>query len=761
MAGGLDLGTSAGGLLLGLPSCNNLTTDSGGGVVCAATDPITSFTAAGDSGGGQSIANGNTLTLIGGKNITTIDAATDQITFNLNDILYSMDDIFATSSGASVYASSTIQGATLFAYTALGIGGTTSPAYPFSLDGKALFDSSEIRFGTTSADRINVTYYARSTTTIPDNTVGSFNIATSTGAGNQSILTITTATNRRATTSARGAFEIDGGAFAYNSYQGVTYADSFQAGPMAFDTDAGILSWVDMPVSTTTANIVMRYSAQIDSSPVLSIYATTTGTGLVNYGSVGIGTTSPIKRFSVSNGGVAVCSLADTSCNDTFTDGDIYATSRSGGAIDVAEWVKVGTSSLDSQGVSTIQPGEVLCTSLHEPRKVVRCGSKEARVPIGVASTRPHLTMGAEYDGPDAVRLALTGRVPVQVNLDGGEIASGDYLALASMEGIAAKATTSGVAIGIALEAFDGNIKRENNSFAYVATGTIEMFINLGYAKLDTAISGGSVASSTFADPQTGELLTLGESLDMDNNDIVNIRGILSANGSWSIDENGNLKVVSIEAERIKTQQLEVGTTDKPFGTTLYDVENGQPYCAYIKAGQLQTVSGTCESNRYLFDKSQAPSTKPQTISNDQNSNTKTETQTNDAAVKEGGEGEQTENPTVSDGASEDSTQQSEPGLVTNDSIIADGDTVSSGDTVDTHKTVEVEGVEPSESEVTSPDPLPSTPTADESYQEHEEATSTSDTSGTQPIESDAIPQDTASDDQNKQETASSTNSSP
>jgi len=139
--------------------------------------------------------------------------------------------------------------------------------------------------------------------------------------------------------------------------------------------------------------------------------------------------------------------------------------------------------------------------------------------------------------------------------------------------------------------------------------------VNLGYAKLDTAISGGSVASSTFADAQTGELLTLGESLDMDNNDIVNIRGILSANGTWSIDENGNLKVATIEAEKIKTQQLEIGSAEKPFGTTLYDVENGQPYCAYIKAGALQTVSGTCEANTHLFstsggNKSQSPQPK-------------------------------------------------------------------------------------------------------------------------------------------------------
>ena len=46
---------------------------------------FTSFTAAGDSGGGQSITTGNTLTIAGGTNgIDTVDSATDTITLNLD-----------------------------------------------------------------------------------------------------------------------------------------------------------------------------------------------------------------------------------------------------------------------------------------------------------------------------------------------------------------------------------------------------------------------------------------------------------------------------------------------------------------------------------------------------------------------------------------------------------------------------------------------------------------------------------------------------
>jgi hypothetical protein len=45
---------------------------------------MTSFTAAGDSGGGQSIANGNTLTIAGGDGVVTADSATDTVTVSLD-----------------------------------------------------------------------------------------------------------------------------------------------------------------------------------------------------------------------------------------------------------------------------------------------------------------------------------------------------------------------------------------------------------------------------------------------------------------------------------------------------------------------------------------------------------------------------------------------------------------------------------------------------------------------------------------------------
>jgi hypothetical protein len=46
---------------------------------------MTSWTLAGDSGGGQAITDGNTATFAGGTGITTVDSATDTLTINLDD----------------------------------------------------------------------------------------------------------------------------------------------------------------------------------------------------------------------------------------------------------------------------------------------------------------------------------------------------------------------------------------------------------------------------------------------------------------------------------------------------------------------------------------------------------------------------------------------------------------------------------------------------------------------------------------------------
>jgi hypothetical protein len=61
-------------------------------------------------------------------------------------------------------------------------------------------------------------------------------------------------------------------------------------GAMSFDADAGIVSWMDMPVtSASPAGTPMSYWAQIDSNAILSIYAESDGAGSIQNSGVSIG----------------------------------------------------------------------------------------------------------------------------------------------------------------------------------------------------------------------------------------------------------------------------------------------------------------------------------------------------------------------------------------------------------------------------------------------------------------------------------------
>jgi hypothetical protein len=98
----------------GTPSVSNVTTikvtngtltDDGSGVVSLSTGAggsgMSSFTAAGDSGGGQTIEDGNTLTIAGGTGITTADSATDTVTINI-------DSTVATLAGSQTLTNKTL-----------------------------------------------------------------------------------------------------------------------------------------------------------------------------------------------------------------------------------------------------------------------------------------------------------------------------------------------------------------------------------------------------------------------------------------------------------------------------------------------------------------------------------------------------------------------------------------------------------------------------------------------------------------------------
>jgi len=99
------------------------------------------------------------------------------------------------------------------------------------------------------------------------------------------------------------------------------------------------------------------------------------------------------------------------------------------------------------------QPGDVLVTG-DSAVSAKRSSSPYQSSILGVVSTAPYDTAG--QDDGHSVIIALTGRVPVNVNLENGPIEKGDMLTSSSVPGQAMKATRGGVIIGTALEDYDG-----------------------------------------------------------------------------------------------------------------------------------------------------------------------------------------------------------------------------------------------------------------------------------------------------------------
>ncbi|WP_156909577.1 hypothetical protein [Ottowia thiooxydans] len=175
---------------------------------------------------------------------------------------------------------------------------------------------------------------------------------------------------------------------------------------------------------------------------------------------------SPTTTLEVeSNGNGDLMTLAKSGANvariDSTGKGFFNGGTQTGGA-DVAELI-------DFRG-RIPRPGDVVEidpeNSLHYR---LSTGSESALV-AGVITTKPGLLMNATVeDATGLPALALVGRVPVKVTLEGGDIKPGDLLVSASLPGHAKKAPIQirpGTVIGKALQSYSSG-----------TTGSVEMLV--------------------------------------------------------------------------------------------------------------------------------------------------------------------------------------------------------------------------------------------------------------------------------------------
>ncbi|MBI2038063.1 MAG: beta-propeller fold lactonase family protein [Candidatus Magasanikbacteria bacterium] len=326
----------------------------------------------------------------------------------------------------------------------------------------------------------------------------------------------------------------------YEASSSVAYINSLETGPLNFDDNAGMVTWVDMLVSSSVAGTPNSYTAAINDNPMLMIYAESNGSGGIANQTISINTsTTSTYKLYIDAGASTTAGLG--------VNGFIKASGYIAGTttLDIAETYPLDPECEANGNCPTY--GEVVCSGEDASSTVFikKCSAAYADNIIGVISENPGFILGG-YDVsnvrikglyPTSFRpVALGGRVPVKVSNANGAIKEGDYLTSSAEPGLAVKAIEPGRVIGIALQSVEENAE----------TGTVIMFVNPHWS------AGSLTEESIGADlPDFADVVLDKFTLAIKNS--LRKLGLAIKNGIATVKE--------LFADKVTTQQLCVGST--------------------------------------------------------------------------------------------------------------------------------------------------------------------------------------------------------
>jgi len=179
--------------------------------------------------------------------------------------------------------------------------------------------------------------------------------------------------------------------------------------------------------------------------------------------------------------------------------------------------------------------------------------------------------------------------LPVKISSENGYILPGDRLTFSSLAGYAMKANDGDTNVGIALEAFsspDADRMEILSDGKVISIGRVLAFINVN----------DKVAETGFRFKKASTTIEIFGTLDLQGNEVKNIKSLEGVAALWKIDENGNIYAEEIFAKKVTTANLELGSDVNPSGFTIYDEATKQPYCIKMINGALTSFSGKCGS---------------------------------------------------------------------------------------------------------------------------------------------------------------------
>ncbi|MEK7156391.1 MAG: immunoglobulin-like domain-containing protein, partial [Patescibacteria group bacterium] len=178
----------------------------------------------------------------------------------------------------------------------------------------------------------------------------------------------------------------------------------------------------------------------------------------------------------------------------------VYATSSTNSlGNDYAEMFPVSSPGIGAADIVAVDAGQPVSMKLAE---------RGDRALAGAISTDPGQTLG-DISATGMRPVALAGRVPVKVNLEGGPIAVGDRIAPSSMPGVGMKAGPFDSSVGIALESFSGGLTSQDSG---TVTTMLDIQQGISMQSLGDALLGADTPTATSTDSTDSTSLTASNS---------------------------------------------------------------------------------------------------------------------------------------------------------------------------------------------------------------------------------------------------------
>ncbi len=387
--------------------------------------------------------------------------------------------------------------------------------------------------------------------------------------------------------------------------------------PTTNTTGGTITASLYAPAGTLDQNDIASVATAVGCLPDDTTHTHFTGnlTALVNVGDILQNTTRSIQKVIISsatcNGGLITevqhASISGNTVADVYDVvapasvdlgswanpfRDVYARKFFGTNIDVAEIFTVRSlDNMDNSKGQLPSAGDVVVLDLENSETMVMSSASYQSGIVGVISTDPGLLLGGT-ESETQKPVALTGRVPVKVNLENGEIKIGDALTSSSVNGVAMKATEPGQIAGFALESFNGTETQcEMKEIFDQGTESIQQKRECSSVDVEESKILSFISPRIYLGALDKEGNVSGEEAGLTDGikkaPVLSQFSLAIKNGLEKLGlfvENGVTKVKEITANKARLDKIE-----------MVDQATGEVYCTWIANGEWVKIKSSCE----------------------------------------------------------------------------------------------------------------------------------------------------------------------